>query len=212
MMSAGRSFADEAASAPLQIAGAVNAYCALLAERAGFRALYLSGRRRGQRFVRPARSRHDDARTTCSRTCAASRARVRCRCSSMPIPAGARRSMSRARRASSPGPARPRCISRTRPGEALRPPSEQGARRGGGDVRPHQGRGRRPPVTRISWSWRARMLFAREGREAALERCAAYVEAGADMIFAEALTILDEYRPSRTRCPCPCSRISRSSA
>ena len=28
---------------PLQVVGAVNAYCALLAERAGFRALYLSG-------------------------------------------------------------------------------------------------------------------------------------------------------------------------
>jgi len=32
-----------AAEAPLQIAGTVNAYAALLAERAGFRALYLSG-------------------------------------------------------------------------------------------------------------------------------------------------------------------------
>jgi len=31
------------AEAPLQIAGAINAYAALLAERAGFRALYLSG-------------------------------------------------------------------------------------------------------------------------------------------------------------------------
>ena len=28
---------------PLQIVGAINAYCALLAERAGFKALYLSG-------------------------------------------------------------------------------------------------------------------------------------------------------------------------
>src|SRR5581483_12528312 len=28
---------------PLQIAGVINAYCVLLAERAGFRALYLSG-------------------------------------------------------------------------------------------------------------------------------------------------------------------------
>src|SRR6201998_2159777 len=28
---------------PLQVVGAINAYCALLAERAGFRALYLSG-------------------------------------------------------------------------------------------------------------------------------------------------------------------------
>ena len=33
-----------------------------------------------------------------------------------------------------------------------------------------------------------------EGQQAALERSAAYVEAGADMIFAEALTTLDEYR------------------
>ena len=28
---------------PLQVVGAINAYCALLAQRAGFRALYLSG-------------------------------------------------------------------------------------------------------------------------------------------------------------------------
>ncbi len=33
-----------------------------------------------------------------------------------------------------------------------------------------------------------------EGQRAALDRAAAYVEAGADMIFAEALTTLDEYR------------------
>jgi methylisocitrate lyase len=33
-----------------------------------------------------------------------------------------------------------------------------------------------------------------EGQQAALDRSAAYVEAGADMIFAEALTTLDEYR------------------
>ncbi|HEX7115926.1 MAG TPA: isocitrate lyase/phosphoenolpyruvate mutase family protein, partial [Steroidobacter sp.] len=31
------------AERPLQVVGAINAYCALLAERAGFRALYLSG-------------------------------------------------------------------------------------------------------------------------------------------------------------------------
>jgi methylisocitrate lyase len=35
--------------------------------------------------------------------------------------------------------------------------------------------------------------FAREGRSAALERAAAYVAAGADMIFAEALQTLDDY-------------------
>jgi methylisocitrate lyase len=33
-----------------------------------------------------------------------------------------------------------------------------------------------------------------EGQSAAIERALAYVEAGADMIFAEALTTLDEYR------------------
>src|SRR5688572_19676058 len=32
-----------AAERPLQIAGAINAYAALLAQRAGFRAIYLSG-------------------------------------------------------------------------------------------------------------------------------------------------------------------------
>src|SRR5438309_10996643 len=31
------------AERPLEVAGAINAYCALLAERAGFKALYLSG-------------------------------------------------------------------------------------------------------------------------------------------------------------------------
>jgi methylisocitrate lyase len=36
--------------------------------------------------------------------------------------------------------------------------------------------------------------LAREGRQASLDRAAAYVEAGADMIFAEALQTLDEYR------------------
>jgi methylisocitrate lyase len=35
--------------------------------------------------------------------------------------------------------------------------------------------------------------FAREGREASLERAARYVEAGADMVFAEALETLDDY-------------------
>ncbi|MEY2919844.1 MAG: methylisocitrate lyase, partial [Pseudomonadota bacterium] len=42
--SAGARFrAALAAEKPLQVAGAVNAYSALLAERAGFKAIYLSG-------------------------------------------------------------------------------------------------------------------------------------------------------------------------
>src|ERR1700741_3664 len=42
--SPGRRFRDAAETErPLQVAGTINAYCALLAARAGFRALYLSG-------------------------------------------------------------------------------------------------------------------------------------------------------------------------
>jgi methylisocitrate lyase len=42
-----------------------------------------------------------------------------------------------------------------------------------------------------------------EGQQAALDRAAAYVEAGADMIFAEALTTLDEYRQFTAAMPVP---------
>jgi len=42
-----------------------------------------------------------------------------------------------------------------------------------------------------------------EGQTAALERAAAYVEAGADMIFAEALKTLAEYREFAARVPVP---------
>lgn len=42
-----------------------------------------------------------------------------------------------------------------------------------------------------------------EGQQAALDRSAAYVEAGADMIFAEALTTLDEYRQFTTAIDVP---------
>ncbi len=42
-----------------------------------------------------------------------------------------------------------------------------------------------------------------EGQQAALERAGAYVEAGADMIFAEALQTLDEYREFAARVPVP---------
>jgi len=44
MKSSGKKFREAmAADKPLQIVGAINAYCALMAERAGFKALYLSG-------------------------------------------------------------------------------------------------------------------------------------------------------------------------
>jgi methylisocitrate lyase len=49
------------AERPLQVVGAINAYAALLAERAGFRALYLSGAGVANALFRAARSRNDDA-------------------------------------------------------------------------------------------------------------------------------------------------------
>src|SRR5215467_1286083 len=42
-----------------------------------------------------------------------------------------------------------------------------------------------------------------EGQQAAVERAAAYVEAGADMIFAEALKTLEEYRQFTRAVPVP---------
>jgi methylisocitrate lyase len=42
-----------------------------------------------------------------------------------------------------------------------------------------------------------------EGQQAAIDRAAAYVEAGADMIFAEALATLDEYRGFTRALPVP---------
>jgi len=43
---------------PLQVVGAINAYAARLAERSGFKALYVSGGRRCRRFVGCSRPRH----------------------------------------------------------------------------------------------------------------------------------------------------------
>lgn len=45
--------------------------------------------------------------------------------------------------------------------------------------------------------------FATEGMSAALERSRAYIEFGADMIFPEALSTLDEYRTFATHLPVP---------
>ena len=45
--------------------------------------------------------------------------------------------------------------------------------------------------------------LANEGMEAALERAAYYIEQGADMLFPEALTTLDQYRRFTTACRVP---------
>jgi methylisocitrate lyase len=73
-----------------------------------------------------------------------------------------------------------------------------------------------PGPTTSLWSWRGPMRWPTEGLAAAIERAQAYVAAGADMIFAEAVTeaaVYSEFRAKRWVCPSwPTSRSSASDA
>ena len=178
---------------PLQVVGAINAYAALLAERAGFNALYLSGAGvANHSFGLP-----DLAMTTLSEVCEDIR-RITA-ASDLPLLVDADtgwgnafmigRTVREMTRAGAAGchledqVAVKRCGHR--PGKALVDQAEM--------------------VDRIKSAVDGRtddqfVIMARtdahavEGQQAALDRAAAYAEAGADMIFAEALTTLDEFR------------------
>jgi methylisocitrate lyase len=181
------------AERPLQIVGTVNAYSALLAEHAGFRAIYLSGAGvANASFGLP-----DLGMTSLNDVCED----VRRITSATDLPllldadtgwGGAfniARTCAELIKSGAGGMhledqvAAKRCGHR--PGKALVPPEEM--------------------VDRIKAAVDGRtdsefVIMARtdahavEGQQAALDRAAAYVEAGADMIFAEALKTLDEYR------------------
>jgi methylisocitrate lyase len=181
------------AERPLQVAGTVNAYSALLAERSGFRAIYLSGAGvANASFGMP-----DLGITSLNDVCED----VRRITSASELPLlvdadtgwGSAFNIARActdlSRAGAAGMhledqvQAKRCGHR--PGKALVPPAEM--------------------VDRIKAAVDARLdaefvLMARtdahavEGQKAAIERALAYVRAGADMIFAEALTTLEEFR------------------
>jgi len=178
---------------PLQVVGTVNAYAALLAERSGFRAIYLSGAGvANASFGLP-----DLGITTLNDVCEDVR-RISGAC---PLPLlvdadtgfgsafNIARTVRELTRAGAAGMhledqvAAKRCGHR--PGKALVPAGEM--------------------TDRIKTAVDARrdasfVVMARtdahavEGQAAALERARAYVSAGADMIFAEALTTLEEYR------------------
>ena len=181
------------AERPLQVVGAINAYAALLAEAAGFRALYLSGAGvANASFGLP-----DLGITTLNDVCEDVR-RITAR-SALPLLVDAdtgfgsafniARTCRELTRAGAAGMHLEDQVSAKRcghrPGKALVPAAEM--------------------VDRIRAAVDARIdpqfvIMARtdahavEGQRAALERASSYVEAGADMIFAEALTTLDEYR------------------
>jgi methylisocitrate lyase len=193
-MSAGARFrAALEAERPLQIVGTINAYTALLAEKAGYRAIYLSGAGvANASFGLP-----DLAMTTLNDVCED----IRRIASATDLPLlvdadtgwGSAFMISRTiREMTSAGAAGchledqvavKRCGHR--PGKALVDTNEMCDRL------------KAAVDGRIDDQF---VVMARtdahavEGQQAAIDRAAAYVEAGADMIFAEALTTLDEYR------------------
>jgi len=193
-MSAGVRFRNALeAERPLQIAGTINAFTALLAEKAGFRAIYLSGAGvANASFGLP-----DLAMTTLNDVCEDVR-RI-ASASDVPLLVDADtgwgsafmigRTIREMIRAGAAGchledqVAVKRCGHR--PGKALVEPQEMCDRI------------RAAVDGRIDDQF---VIMARtdahavEGQLAALDRAASYVEAGADMIFAEALTTLAEYR------------------
>ena len=193
-MSAGARFrAALQAEQPLQIAGTINAYTALLAERAGFKAIYLSGAGvANASFGLP-----DLAMTTLNDVCED----VRRICSATNLPLlvdidtgwGSAFMISRSiREMTWAGAAAVHMEDQVavkrcghRPGKALVAPKAMCDRL------------KAAVDGRIDDQF---VIMARtdahavEGQQAAIDRAAAYVEAGADMIFAEALTTLEEYR------------------
>ena len=181
------------AERPLQVAGTINAYSALLAERAGFKAIYLSGAGvANASFGLP-----DLGMTSLNDVCEDIRRITGA--TELPLLVDADtgwgaafnigrtvREMIRAGAAAlhlEDQVSAKRCGHR--PGKALVSTSEMCDRiRAAVDGR-----------TDDAFVIMARTdAHAVEGQRQAIDRAVAYVEAGADMIFAEALTTLDEYR------------------
>ncbi len=178
---------------PLQVVGAINAYSALLAERAGFKALYLSG----AGVANASLGLPDLAMTTLNDVCEDIR-RI-CYASDLPLLVDADtgwgsafmigrtiREMTRAGAAAchiEDQVAAKRCGHR--PGKALVETAQMADRiKAAVD-------GRTDPKFVVMARTDAHAV---EGQQAALDRAGSYVEAGADMIFAEALTTVEEYR------------------
>jgi len=178
---------------PLQVVGTVNAYSALLAERSGFRAIYLSGAGvANASFGLP-----DLGITSLNDVCEDVR-RI-CGATELPLLVDAdtgwggafniSRTAAEMARAGAAGihledqVQSKRCGHR--PGKALVAADEMSDRiKAAVDGRSDD-----------SFVIMARTdAHAVEGQAAAIERAAQYVEAGADMIFAEALATLEEYR------------------
>jgi methylisocitrate lyase len=187
---------------PLQVVGTINAYAALLAQRAGFRAIYLSGAGvANASFGLP-----DLGMTSLNDVCEDVRRITGASALPLLVDAdtgwGAAFNIAKTARdlirAGAGGMHLEDQVSAKRcghrPGKALVSASEMVDRiKAAVDGR-----------TDASFVVMARTdAHAVEGQNAALERAAAYVEAGADMIFAEALKSLEEYRAFAARIQVP---------
>lgn len=181
-----------AAEKPLQVVGVINAYAAMMAEQTGFRALYLSGGALAATLGLP-----DLGITTCADVCEDIR-RITDR-TSLPLLVDADTGWGSAFN-----------ISRT-----IKDFSRAGAAGCHLEDQVQAKRcGHRPGKELVSAEEMCDRLksavdgridadfvimartdaYANEGRDAAIERALKYVEAGADMIFAEALHTLEEYQ------------------
>ena len=178
---------------PLQVVGVVNAYCALLAERAGFRALYLSGAGVANASlgvpdlgIATLADVLEDARRITAVTNLPILVDVDTGFGGAFNIARMVREMIRAGVAAIhlEDQAHPKRCGH-RPGNVLVPTQEMvGRLKAAVDAR-----------TDARFVVMARTdARANEGLPAAIERAGRYIEAGADMLFAEALTGLDEYR------------------
>ena len=190
------------AERPLQVVGTVNAYAALLAERAGFRAIYVSG----AGVANASLGLPDLGMTSLNDVCEDLR-RITSACS-LPLLVDAdtgwggafniARTCAQLIKSGAAGMhledqvAAKRCGHR--PGKALVDTGEMVDRiKAAVD-------GRTDPQFVIMARTDAHAV---EGQKAALQRAAAYVEAGADMIFSEALRTLDEFRQFASAVPVP---------
>ena len=178
------------AGAPMQVPGVINAYCALLAERAGFEALYLSGA-----GVANASFGWPDLGYTTLENVTEDAKRIT-QATALPLLVDADTGFD------DPGETANAFIEAGVAGMHLEDQVEQkrcGHRPGKQLVAPEV------MSERVRAAVQARkdpafVVMARtdahavEGLDAAIGRATAYVEAGADMIFAEALATLDEFR------------------
>ena len=193
--SAGARFrAAVAEESPLQVMGAITAYAGLMAKRVGYKALYLSGGGVAANSLGMPDlgiSTMEDVLTDARRIVDATQ---------MPLlvdidtgwggafniaPHHPLLHQRRRRRRAHGGPGR---------AEALRPSSGQGSGADGRDGRPRQGRGRCAHRQQLRDHGAHRCRRGRRHRRPRSSAPCAYVEAGADMIFPEAMNTLDDYR------------------